>query len=97
MPSPLIYERLSLARRAQRLTQADLGKILSLPQGYISEVENEKHDIKISTLEDWARVLGFELMLIPKASVSTVVYVLNADASLEQPPPAYAPLPDDVG
>jgi len=96
MPSAQVYGRLSSARRAQRLTQAELGKLLSLPQGYISEVENAKHDIKVSTLEDWARILGFELMLIPKASVNTVVYVLNADTSLKQPPPAYVPLPDEV-
>jgi transcriptional regulator with XRE-family HTH domain len=76
-----------------RLKQAELGKALGLPQGYISQVESGKHDIKLSTMQDWARVLGFELMLIPIAEVKSISYLLEANTT-ELLPPAYGPLPE---
>lgn len=94
---PSIYEQLYQARRAKGLTQAQLGKILHLPQSYISQVESAKHDIKTSTLTDWAMVLGLELFLIPQAQARSLSYLLRANPGAQQKlPPAYAPLPDEV-
>jgi transcriptional regulator with XRE-family HTH domain len=88
-----IYDQLAQARRRLGLKQAELGKILGLPQSYISQVEAGKHDIKINTLLDWAKVLHFELMLIPKEQANTVAYFMKVKPGNE-PPRAYEPLPE---
>jgi len=92
---PQIYRELVNARKTARMTQSELGHTLDMPQGYISQVENGKHDIKLSTLQDWARILGFEVMLIPKAEVQSVSYILKAEP-LSQLPRAYVPLPETL-
>lgn len=86
------------ARQAKGFTQAKLGKILGVAQGYVSQVENGKHDIKVSTLMDWARVLDLEVMLIPRQQVASVKFFLRASetGSEEHPPPAYGALPDEI-
>ena len=91
----MIYTQLKQARRNKRMTQAELAAFLGLPQGYISQVENGKHDIKVSTMQDWAKVLGFELMLIPTNELKSISYLLKATAAAE-PPRAYGPLPEEV-
>ena len=93
-----IYEQLHQARKQHGLTQAELGKMLGLPQGYISQVEGGRHDIRTSTLADWARVLGLELMLIPVPQVRAVSYLTQAALTTgqQQPPPAYGALPEEV-
>lgn len=93
-----IYLKLLEARRAKGLTQSELGRILGLPQSYVSQVENGKHDIKVGTLADWARVLDLELMLVPRAYRDSVAYLVQPRSaeSAELPPPAYGPLPDEV-
>jgi HTH-type transcriptional regulator / antitoxin HipB len=98
MPTQNIYSTLLEARRAKGLTQAQLGNILSLPQSYISQVENGRHDIKMSTLTSWVRVLDLELMPVPRDQISSVSYLLQSNKAMKQqePPPAYGPLPDNV-
>jgi transcriptional regulator with XRE-family HTH domain len=93
-----IYRKLYEARRAKRITQSELGKMLHLPQSYISQVESGKHAIKSSTLADWARVLGLELMLIPQAQAREVSYLLqaNLNGSPQSHPTAYGALPDEL-
>lgn len=96
MPNPDIYKQLKESRKGQALTQQQLSQYLRLPQGYISQVEAGKHDIKLSTLSDWARVLGFEFMLIPKEQVPEISYLLQAGTSENAKPfsPAYRALPE---
>jgi transcriptional regulator with XRE-family HTH domain len=92
------YHILKNARKSKKMTQGELGKLLHLPQGYVSQVESGKHDIKMSTLEDWARVLGFELMLIPRSQAAEISYLLKAGPAdaYKQIPPAYGALPDRI-
>ena len=92
-----LFSNLLEARHRKKLTQTELSRLLGLPQSYISQVEQGKHDIKTSTLTAWARVLDLELMLIPRQQVPAVSYLIHAGSSDQQTiPPAYGPLPDEV-
>lgn len=92
------YETLQKARQAKGLTQTQLAELLQLGQSYLSQVERGKHDIKASTLIDWARVLDLEVMLVPRQHVPAVSYLIRSGGSTssEQLPSAYGPLPDEV-
>jgi hypothetical protein len=60
-------------------------------------VEKGRHDVKISTLTAWARVLDLEVMLVPRSQVPAVSYLLSAGSTdKHEIPPAYGPLPDEV-
>ncbi|MFA7336168.1 MAG: helix-turn-helix transcriptional regulator [Candidatus Obscuribacterales bacterium] len=93
-----LYQTLHQARRTKGLTQSQLAELLQLGQSYLSQVERGKHDIKTSTLVDWARVLDLEIMLVPRQDVPAVSYMIRSDSLLvaEELPPAYGPLPDEV-
>lgn len=93
-----LYRSLLQARRTKGLTQAQLAELLQLGQSYLSQVERGKHDIKTSTLIDWARVLDLEIMLVPRRDVPAVSYMISSDGLrvAEDLPPAYGPLPDEV-
>src|SRR5271165_2676438 len=92
-----VFAELLEARHSKEFTQTQLSDLLGLPQSYISQVEQGKHDVKTSTLTAWARVLDLEVMLIPRQQVPAVSYLIRAHSS-DQPviPPAYGPLPDEV-
>lgn len=92
------YETLQKSRLAKGLTQAQLSDLLQVGQSYLSQVERGKHDIKNSTLIEWARVLDLEVMLVPKKHVPAVSYLTRSDKSAQpgELPPAYGPLPDEV-
>jgi HTH-type transcriptional regulator/antitoxin HipB len=93
-----LYRSLLQARRTKGLTQSQLAELLQLGQSYLSQVERGKHDIKTSTLIDWARVLDLEIMLVPRRDVPAVSYMISSDGLrvAEDLPPAYGPLPDEV-
>lgn len=92
------YETLRQARLDKGLTQAQLAELLQIGQSYLSQVERGKHDIKASTLIEWARVLELELMLVPRQQAPAVSYLIRSDKSpqAEELPSAYGPLPDAV-
>ena len=93
----MIFSSLTSARQAKGLTQNQLSHLLELPQSYISQVEQGKHDTKLSTLLNWARALDLELMLIPRREVPMVSYLIQKSKSDDQEvPAAYGPLPDEV-
>ncbi len=93
-----VYNTLYKARQSRGLTQTDLSNLLQLGQSYVSQLERGKHDIKLSTLVDWARVLDLELMLIPRKNVQAVAFLISSASGENQDelPAAYGPLPDDV-
>ncbi len=93
----MIFGSLTNTRQSKGLTQSQLSQLLKLPQSYISQIEQGKHDIKLSTLLNWARVLDLEFMLIPRQEVPTISYLIQKSKPGEQEiPPAYGPLPDEV-
>ena len=97
MESRELFPTLLRARRQKGLTQTQLTQYLGLPQSYISEVEKGKHDVKMSTLMAWAKVLDLEVMLIPRQQVLAVSYLVKVGSSEQQEiPPAYGPLPDKI-
>lgn len=59
-------------RKKAGLTQKELGKKTGIPQSHISRIENGEVDIQTSSLVEIARVLGLELMLVPRELVPGV-------------------------
>ena len=74
-------------RRTLGLSQAEAAERAGLRQNYYSRVELGKIEPRLSTLQDIARALGLELMLIPAELVQTVSAVAG-----QGPPPAEQPL-----
>lgn len=83
---------LQQARKAKKLSQAEMSKLLNLPQSHLSNIENGKTDLRLSNLENIAHLLGLELMLVPKAMAPYVRATL-AGKDLSQTPRW---LPDEV-
>lgn len=67
---------LGTARRALHLSQAELARRLGVSQVNVSRIE-AGGDMRVSTLIDIARALGFELMIVPKAAAPAVRSVLD--------------------
>ena len=61
----LVAEEMSLQalRRAQRLTQARVGKVLNIGQDGVSRLE-QRSDLLISTLRSYVEAMGGDLQLI---------------------------------
>lgn len=94
-----LYATLHQARRSGGLTQAQLSERMQLGQGYVSQVEHGKHDVKTSTLIEWARALDLEVMLVPRQHVPAISYMIRSNTDVyseEELPPAYGPLPDEI-
>ncbi len=58
-----IGELLKLARNQAGLTQEDLAQKLHTKKSAISRIENHAQDIKLSTLQNFAKILGKELKI----------------------------------
>ncbi|MDZ4836906.1 MAG: helix-turn-helix transcriptional regulator [Candidatus Melainabacteria bacterium] len=92
-----MFSALQKARSDKGLTQTDLAQQLQLGQSYLSQLERGKHDIRVKTLSEWARVLDLEVMLVPRQKVPAVSFMIRHESSdFEELPPAYGPLPDEV-
>jgi transcriptional regulator with XRE-family HTH domain len=59
------YEFLSALRKARKLTQKDLAKLMEVRQASISKLERQ-HDILVGTLNNYIRALGGELEIRAK-------------------------------
>jgi transcriptional regulator with XRE-family HTH domain len=87
------------AREKSKLSQRALAEKLGVPQSHISKIESGKISPTISSLIEIARVLGFELMAVPKKYVSVVEGLSRGTAnSLESQKPAYTldPIDEDL-
>lgn len=85
-----IITQLKEARRHQGLTQRDLSAKAGVPQSHISKIESGHVDIKVSSLVALARVLGLELMLIPRRYILAVQAITSQQAQSAQQQPAYS-------
>lgn len=75
-----IVRMLKQTRKARALSQRTLSTQAGVPQGHISKIENGTVDLRISSLVELARVLGLEVMLVPRKSVPAVqALVRNAE------------------
>src|SRR5215831_3815293 len=60
------------ARHANRWSQRELASRVGLPQVHISAIETGKVAPRFNTLLDLVRVLGFDLLLVPRSLVPAV-------------------------
>ena len=67
-----LRERLKDARHKRGWTQLELGRRAGLPQMHISGIETGKTVPRYDTLLDLVRVLGHDLVMVPRALVPAV-------------------------
>lgn len=85
------------ARLSRGWSQAELGRRVGLPQMHISGIESGKVVPRFNTLLDLVRVLGYDLLLVPRALVPAVLSLIrdhrtpeNSRYAEEGEPPLYA-------
>lgn len=69
-----------------QLTQRDVAKRSGLLQTNYSKIEQGQTDPRFSTLQDIARALSMELMLVPTELVDTVNALAYGEQSPDQKP-----------
>jgi len=74
-----IIEQLKSARRSLGMKQSELGRKLGLPQSHVSKIEQGDTNPRLSTVSDMARVLGQELVLVPRQLVPHVTSLLRGE------------------
>ena len=67
-----IANKLKAAREAKGISQRNLSKLAGVPQSHISKIENGAVDLRLSSLIELARVLGLELMLVPRKTLPAI-------------------------
>lgn len=77
-----LIEALIRARKAKGLSQIELGRLLGVPQSYISKVESGRVDIRLSNLVDIGRFLDLELMFVPISMAPSIQALSNADSAV---------------
>jgi transcriptional regulator with XRE-family HTH domain len=86
---------LRLMREQKGLTQKDLAERLGLRQRQISDLERSAMDPRFSTVQDVARALELEVVLLPRHLVSVVEGLQSNDRGAR--PPMYALDEDENG
>jgi HTH-type transcriptional regulator / antitoxin HipB len=89
-----IAQTLRKSRMLHDLKQADVAKRLGMRQSQISTIERGLVSPRLSTVEDVARVLDLELMLVPRQLVAVVNALVDANKDRSPDRPLYA-LDDD--
>jgi predicted transcriptional regulator len=74
-----IIAQLKRARQGKKLKQSELGSKLGLPQSHISKIEKGGVDPRLSTVEDMARLLDQELVLVPRAMLPVIRALLSGE------------------
>jgi HTH-type transcriptional regulator/antitoxin HipB len=75
-----LLRHLAEARSDHGLTQAELGAQAGLPQSHLSNIERGKINIRVSSLLELARLLDFEVMLVPRKLVPAVRHLVAPDS-----------------
>lgn len=73
-----IIDALKNARRTKNLSQSELAIKLGIPQSHLSRIESNKVNPSLKSTIDIARMLDFELMLIPKKHYKSVEHLIKA-------------------
>lgn len=74
-----IINQLRQVRLERKLKQSELGSKLGLPQSHISKIEKGGVDPRLSTVEEMARLLGQELVLVPRAMLPAIRAILSGE------------------
>lgn len=77
------FEQIVRARKALGLTQSDVARKLGMRQGHLSRIEQGKVDIRLSNFLDIARLLGLEVMLVPRQVKPVIEQLLRGDEPSE--------------
>jgi transcriptional regulator with XRE-family HTH domain len=87
-----LVHALRRARRQAKLTQEELAGLAGLTRMTVQRLESGKLDPRFSTLQEVARVLGMDIMLVP-SSLRTELqgFVRSGGRMLGQAPGADAP------
>ncbi len=72
-------KQLKAIRLKLQLSQAAVAKQLGMPQSGIAKIESGCVDVRINTLDNLARTLGYEVVLIPKPFLSAVSALILGD------------------
>lgn len=87
-----LLAQLVAIRRAAKLTQADIAQKSGLARVTLSKIETGAADPQLSTVEEYARSLDLDLVLVPKAlRIELEVFIRSGGKALAQPPGASAP------
>jgi transcriptional regulator with XRE-family HTH domain len=87
-----LIDEFSVARKAARLTQAELAGKSGLTRMTVQRTESGGIDPRLSTLKEMARVLGLEIMLVPQELREPLqAFVRSGGRVLGQPVGAEAP------
>jgi len=78
-----IINKLKTIRKSLGMKQHQLGRKLGLPQSHVSKIESGQNDPRISTIEDMARLLDHELMLIPRPMIPHITALLRGNDSMK--------------
>lgn len=72
-----ISGQLSNRRAELGLTQGGVSSRAGVTQSYLSAIERGKIDVRLSTLQDVARALQLELVLVPTEELASVQAILG--------------------
>ncbi|MGB4974883.1 MAG: helix-turn-helix domain-containing protein [Cyclobacteriaceae bacterium] len=72
MSATEIMREIRRSRESEGISQTELSRRVGIPQSHISKIESGAVDIQLSSLEQIARGLGYEVRLIPKSLLSSV-------------------------
>jgi transcriptional regulator with XRE-family HTH domain len=68
---------LTAARKKRGWSQAELGRRAGLPQAHVSGIETGKIAPRVDTFLDLVRVLGLDLVLVPRELVPAVTTLVR--------------------
>ncbi len=74
-----IIKQLRQARQDRKLRQTELGSKLGMPQSHLSKIEKGGADPRLSTVEDMARLLDQELVLVPRTMFPAIRAILSGE------------------
>ena len=84
LPADLVRALIN-ARHSRRWSQRELAGKVGLPQVHISAIENGKVTPRFNTLLDLVRVLGFDLLLVPRTLVPAVQSLIRDSQHSQSP------------
>ena len=87
-----LIDSLAAARKAQKITQADLAQRAGLSRMAVQRTETGDVDPRYSTLVEMSRVLGMQMMAVPADLVPALqAFIQSGGKFLGQPVGADAP------
>ncbi len=81
-----LIQELLKARQKKGMTQSELADKVGLPQGHISKIEHGKIDIRVSTLLEISRILGYEPLLVPRPLMSIITAIIEGKEGARHEP-----------